>query len=45
METKPLLYGLIGFILGGLLVSTAAVSFDRNDPALNPAEHQVMQGK
>lgn len=24
METKPLLYGLIGFILGGLIVSVAA---------------------
>lgn len=28
METKPLLYGIIGFILGGLLVSIAATTFD-----------------
>jgi len=26
METKPLLYGLIGFFLGGLIVSIAAMS-------------------
>lgn len=29
METKPLLYGLIGFFLGGLLVSVAATTFDK----------------
>lgn len=29
METKPLLFGLIGFFLGGLLVSVAATSFDK----------------
>ena len=29
METKPLLYGLIGFFIGGLLVSVAATTFDR----------------
>lgn len=29
METKPLLYGLIGFFLGGLLVSIAANTFDK----------------
>lgn len=28
METKPLLYGLIGFFIGGLLVSVAATSFN-----------------
>lgn len=31
METKPLLYGLIGFFLGGLLVSIAATTFDKPD--------------
>lgn len=30
METKPLLYGLIGFFIGGLLVSIAATTFDKN---------------
>ena len=27
METKPLLYGIIGFFLGGLIVSVAATYF------------------
>ncbi|MBC7564816.1 DUF305 domain-containing protein [Candidatus Saccharibacteria bacterium] len=29
MQTKPLLYGLIGFLLGGLLVSTAAMTINK----------------
>ncbi len=29
METKPLLYGLGGFFIGGLIVSIAATTFDR----------------
>lgn len=29
MQTKPLLYGLIGFFLGGLLVAIAATTFNR----------------
>lgn len=29
METKPLLYGIIGFLIGGLLVSVAATTFDK----------------
>lgn len=29
METKPLLYGLIGFFIGGLLVSIAATTFNK----------------
>lgn len=29
METKPLLYGLIGFFIGGLLVAIAASTFDK----------------
>ena len=31
METKPLLYGLIGFFIGGLLVSVAAQTFNKSD--------------
>lgn len=31
METKSLLFGLIGFFLGGLIVSVAATSFDKPD--------------
>lgn len=34
METKPLLYGIIGFLLGGLVVSFAATYLDdRTAPA------------
>ncbi|HMH70526.1 MAG TPA: DUF305 domain-containing protein [Candidatus Saccharimonadales bacterium] len=29
METKPLLYGLIGFFIGGLIVAVAANTFDK----------------
>ena len=29
METKSLLYGIIGFFIGGLLVSVAATTFDK----------------
>lgn len=32
METKPLLYGIIGFMLGGLLVSIAATTFEKEQP-------------
>ncbi len=31
METKPLLYGLIGFFIGGLLVSIAAHTFNSDE--------------
>ena len=31
METKPLLYGLIGFFIGGFIVSVAATQLDSND--------------
>lgn len=30
METKSLLYGLIGFFIGGLLVSVAAHTFEND---------------
>lgn len=32
METKSLLIGISSFIAGGLLVSVAAVTFDKKDP-------------
>jgi len=38
MQTKPLLYGLIGFFIGGFIVSVAATTFDkpeRKDTASN----------
>lgn len=33
METKPLLYGLIGFFIGGFVVATAATTMNKNTPA------------
>jgi uncharacterized protein (DUF305 family) len=30
MQTKPLLYGIIGFLLGGLIVSIAATTFEKS---------------
>ncbi len=30
METKPLLYGLIGFFIGGLLVAVAATTMNQS---------------
>lgn len=33
METKPLLFGLIGFFIGGLLVSVAATTLNKPDAA------------
>lgn len=35
METKPLLYGIIGFFVGGLLVSVAATTFDKPSEKAN----------
>lgn len=34
METKPLLFGIIGFMLGGLLVSVAATTFEKPNDAM-----------
>lgn len=44
METKPLLYGLIGFFIGGFIVSVAATTFDKpsNDESLNSMSMQDM---
>jgi uncharacterized protein (DUF305 family) len=39
METKPLLYGLIGFFMGGLLVATAATTFDKPSTQTNSASN------
>lgn len=40
METKSLLYGLIGFFIGGLLVSVAATTFDK--PVTPPEKEMTM---
>lgn len=42
METKPLLYGLIGFFLGGLLVSIAATTFDKQATSDKTETHPTM---
>jgi len=36
METKPLLYGLIGFFIGGLLVAIAANTFNNAELQRDP---------
>ncbi len=38
METKELLYGLIGFFLGGLLVAIAATTFNNDELQRAPQE-------
>ena len=47
METKPLLYGIIGFMLGGLLVSVAAVTFEKQElkERLETSQSQEMRQK
>lgn len=40
MQTKPLLFGLIGFFMGGLLVSIAATTFDKPEPT-NSSEQSI----
>ncbi len=42
METRPLLYGLIGFFIGGLLVSVAATTFDKPQQENTPANNTIM---
>ncbi|HET8884065.1 MAG TPA: hypothetical protein VFM68_01185 [Candidatus Saccharimonadales bacterium] len=41
MDTKVLLAGLIGFFMGGLLVSVAATTFDK--PRTNAEHYQITQ--
>ncbi len=39
METKPLLFGIIGFLIGGFLVSLAATTFNKpQNEAMTMAE-------
>jgi uncharacterized protein (DUF305 family) len=35
MQTKPLLYGLVGFFIGGFIVSVAATTFDKPETSSN----------
>jgi uncharacterized protein (DUF305 family) len=39
MKLSPLLYGLIGFLVGGLLVSVAATTFDKPAEVADKAVH------
>lgn len=43
METKPLLYGLIGFFIGGLLVSLAVTTFNKPSDSTNTSMSTSMQ--
>lgn len=43
METKPLLYGLIGFFIGGLLVSIAANTFEKDNITSRSADNSHMR--
>ena len=43
METKPLLYGLIGFMLGGLLVSVVATT-NQNNTTMGTGNSMSMDG-
>ena len=42
MDTKSLLIGISSFMAGGLLVSIAAVTFDKNEPAQNQTSLNTM---
>lgn len=43
METKSLLYGIIGFFLGGLLVSVAAATFDQPETDMSQMTSQLKE--
>ena len=42
METKSLLYGLIGFFIGGLLVSVAVTTFDKPESVSTSHQSESM---
>lgn len=42
METKSLLFGIIGFFMGGLLVSIAATTFDKPSTDMNNMTNQLV---
>lgn len=43
METKSLLYGLIGFFIGGLLVAIAATTFNKPETKENTKDTMSME--
>jgi uncharacterized protein (DUF305 family) len=42
MQTKPLLYGLIGFFIGGFIVAVAATTFDKPENKETATKHSSM---
>ena len=42
METRPLLFGIIGFLLGGLVVSIAATQLDDDDTSSTTGSDMTM---
>lgn len=42
MDTKPLLYGLIGFFIGGFLVAVAATTFDKPEAKSSSKNEMTM---
>ena len=50
MQTQSLLYGLVGFFIGGLLVSVAATTFEKNneptrqETTMSSSMHMMTQG-
>lgn len=44
MQTKPLLYGLIGFFIGGFIVSVAATTFDKPENKETTSNSSLMSG-
>ncbi len=45
MQTKPLLYGLIGFFIGGFLVSVAATTFDKPENKETASNNSIVSSK
>lgn len=45
METKPLIFGIVGFILGGLLVSIAATTFEKPKDDAMTSMSSALHGK
>lgn len=45
MQTKPLLYGIIGFILGGLIVSIAATTIEKPENDIMAGMASSLEGR
>jgi uncharacterized protein (DUF305 family) len=45
MQTKPLVFGIVGFILGGLLVSIAATTFEKPKDTATMSMSSTLVGK